>query len=483
MPKRLFLLFVIVAVLSVRCAPVAPPPPHNLAEYERMRSDNPQAYPSRTIIMKNVQRVLDTEQTTEHRIASMQLVLHLGADDVTVMDHLSLVLSEPNSPYQLQYAVLSFLLEKDHPNLARYIVPALARADQDPRLREAILQWLMRHPSSVVLGQIVKLWSDEPSNTSIREPLFRNIAERVSGQTWDQALLDGINSTEHFPRGRSIEVLARRIPLHTLKRRIEQLDPDSEDMGALQSFIDNFDYLPTTRTEFAAVTTIFKSRLEIISDAARLNMQWNSDYGYHFNVRDFHLLSRLARDPLRMTLRRTQLILEISKAVIQRGHVSYSRLSRSPGEVHTDRFSLQVENLSIGDLWNLYLLDEMLRRPRVQMALKILSGHNRSDENSSQGGLVFYQYGHGEAVLYPPEDLAEASRLVLHGRDALARFGTRFEKVYNTDNTGPSPTQLHSAKIGNFYGLTLTSVDENTFCAHYYNPKGIVVSLGKFSFR
>ncbi len=484
MTKTLMLwLLVPLAMLSAQCAPVAPPPPANLAEYEKVRMGNPTGYPRRTILTYNLQRVLDGERTTDQRVASLQLVLHLGAEDESVRRRLSSILTAPESPYELHHTVLSFLLEKDYPGLAGYVIPALARADQDPRLRDAILQWLSRHPSPVVLGEVVKLWARQPSTTTPGEPRFRLIAERITGLTWEQALLSGINSRGAFPRGEALEILSRRARADSLKKRILRMEPNTAAVAGLQSFLDNFDYLPTTQTEFEAVESIFKTRLEMIADAARIDGKWRRDYGYRFNVRDFHLMSRMGRDPLRTMLRRTQLILELGQSLATRQHVRYGAHPGTGRSVVTDRFGLQVETLSVSDMWNLYLLNEMLTRPRMQLALKIMADNNRADPGSSRGGLVFYQHGQGEAMLYPPDEVDEGLQLVSDGRDSLCLFIAHFEKVYNTSQAGPTADELRRAREGNYYGLILTSVNEYAFCAHYYNPSGQVVSLGKFAFR
>ena len=93
---RITALLLIVAMMGISCAPVAPPPPHNLSEYETMRTRNPKAYPRRTILLNNLQRVLDPEKVTAERTASLKLVLHLGASDISVRDRLSSILAEPD---------------------------------------------------------------------------------------------------------------------------------------------------------------------------------------------------------------------------------------------------------------------------------------------------------------------------------------------------------------------------------------------------
>jgi len=491
MRKIMALPVLVAGMLAAGCAQPPPPPPHSLAEYEQMRVSNPRGYPQKTIVMNNLQRVLNPDMATADRVESLRLVLHLGAEDEQVRDSLSAILTEPNSPYELHRTVLTFLLAKDHPGLAAYVVPALSRADRDPALRDAILEWLTRHPNPAVLGEIVKLWASEPSATGPNEHQFRLIVESIAGRPWDRALLDGINSSSPFARGRALEILAKRIVHDSLKKRILSLPPQTSSMASLQSFIETFDYLPETRAEFAATTTIFKTRMEMIGDAAVVDAQWRRRYGYQFNIRDFHLLSRIARDPLRTMLRRTQLILELGRSLARRRHVRYSARTNDRASVQTDRFGLQVERLTISDLWNMYLFNEMFSRPRMQLALRIIAGRNRSDPDGARSGLIFYQHGQAEAMLYPPAEGGDQSapggsasaRMVREGRDALARFYTHFEKVYNSSRVGPSDEEMRAARQGNYYGVILTSINEYSFCAHYYTPTGLVVSLGRFPFR
>ena len=47
---------------------------------------------------------------------------------------------------------------------------------------------------------------------------------------------------------------------------------------------------------------------------------------------------------------------------------------------------------------------------------------------------------------------------------------------------GPArpPESSLDARKGNYYLLVLTTLEEGSFCAHYANPDGVVVSLGQF---
>lgn len=494
---------VIVGVLfGARCTRPTPVVPSSLDQYSQMRTTNPEAYPRKTIRMKNLQRVLDSDLSSRQRMDSFGLLVYLGAEDSTSLARLSSVLDDPASPDELRKAVLSFLIKQNYPGLARYVVPSLARADEDPALRDSILQWLSRNPSPGVLAEIIKLWAAEPSPVSMNEPRYRHIVEQITGRPWDEALIAGINTRQgtrqstgqstgqSFPRGSALEILVARLPARALKSRILAIHPETEAMAALQSFSETLDYLPTTKSEFAATATIFKTRLEMISDVSRLARQWRDDYGYKFKIRDFHLLSHLAKDPLRGMLRRTQLILEISRSLATRQHVPYKSAPSPAGRVQTDRFDAQVQSLSIVDLWNIYLLNEMLSRPRMQTALQIVADSVLSRPDAAGSGLVFYRRGQAEAVLYPPltagdrlpGPLPVSKAMAQAGRDSLARFYTHFDAVDNTAKAGPSSEELADCRKHSYYGLTVTSVNKYAFCAHYYNPGGQVVSLGKFPF-
>jgi hypothetical protein len=155
-------------------------------------------------------------------VESLNLLVHLGAESPEMLERLSLVLGEPQCPDELRKALLSFLVEQNYPGLAKHVVPSLAQADQDPALRDSILEWLMRNPSPEVLAEVVKLWADEPSPTGVNEPRYRNIVERMAGKPWDEALFAGINARASFPRGRALEILAVRLPAREVKSRILQ---------------------------------------------------------------------------------------------------------------------------------------------------------------------------------------------------------------------------------------------------------------------
>ncbi len=496
-------------MLPVGCAPMAPPPPKSLAEYKIMRTQDPHAYARRTILLTNLQRALDHERLVQERMDSLRLVMHLGSNDPSVKNQLRPLLTESDCPYELRRSAAEFLnlpgyaiadvrpqpkstpIPTPTPKAARGLTtspgpttPAdvtevLASSDQ----QDVKLQQMGRNPTPAKLNELVRMWAAEPSTTSADEPRYRMIAEEISGMTWQQALLEAMNSRGDFPRDLALEILVRRMPKESLRSRLFRLEPNTTGIAAMQSFAESLDYLPTTRESYQAVERLFSTRLEMIGNAAGVTSRWRRNYGYRFDVRDFHLTSRLSRDPLRIMRKRTQLILDVGRSLNARTHVKAAIASVPRNRVRTDSFPLQVESLSPSDLWNIYLLDEMLNRPRMRRALRVMSERNQADAGSSRDGLIFYRQDQIEAMLYPATATGVNAQLVYDGYDALCRFTTHFEKLDNAGNAGPSLRELRQAKAGNYYGVILTSINELAFSAHYYNPKGQVVSLGKFPFK
>jgi len=473
-------------MLLAGCAQKPAGPPTSTKEYQRLHRASPQLYPKDTIVMYNLQRVLDRQVRPADRLESMRLVTHLGGSDPGVSDQLAAVLDEKDCPQALFESVLEYLLKGNHPGLAEHVVGVLPRIGQDQSaLRNAVLDWLAKHPTPEVLSEIVKLWAAEPSATSVNEPRYRRIVERITGKPWDSALLESLNMPGFYARGSALAVLVERMRSDTLADRIAKLRARVDAVRALQAFGYRFRYLPRTAGQLLTAASLFKTRADMIPDASRLYGMWRDETGYIFAIRDFHLISRLARDPLRTSLRRSQLVLELGQSLGSR-----AQAGNNPRRVRESRFWPQSGNLTMADLWNLYLLNDMLTRPRVQLALKMLAEQDRADKRTAWGGLVFYENGQAEARLYPSDTDAGADDLtyvpcrlaIVDGRDALCRFQGHFEKVDSSDRLGPSEAELRDAKDKGYYGLVLTSLGNDTFAAHYYNPRGVVVSLGTLPF-
>jgi hypothetical protein len=342
-----------------------------------------------------------------------------------------------------------------------------------------------------VLAEIVKLWSKERSVTSAGEPLYRQVVESISHKKWEAALLDGLNANRFLGRGSALEVLAARMPRSRLSQRIQALKANSIAVEASQFFDKHLGYLPTSGATLLQCVWLYAKRGPAFPGVAELSATWRQNYGYQFDVRDFHLLSQLSQDPIRQTRGRPQLILRLVRAFMEREYVPRGAGRPEGPYDFSDRFSKQVENLTMADLWNLVFLNEVLGRPQVQKALREMARRDREDVRSAWGGLLYHKDGQTEARVYPPSYDEGPNDLVYRpsrqerreSRDVLCRFHAHFEKPQNAERAGPTAEELLAARQGNYYGLVLTSLDADLFCAHYYNPNGLVISLGKHPLR
>jgi hypothetical protein len=281
-------------------------------------------------------------------------------------------------------------------------------------------------------------------------------------------------------------VLAGRTTAAALASKLASVTPRTEAMAALKASVTQLGYLPEGGPALLALVAAWRVQPQSFGDVARLARQWKTDNGYEFHIRDFHLTSRMTADPLRKMLKRDELVGAITTALAGRRHVG-----RAGAAEGADSFAKQAASLTMGDLWNLYLIDQMFTRPRVLLALRVMAERDRADTRSAWGGLIVYESGGAEARLYPPEKDSPADdlryvpsrQMISEGRDSMCRFLAHFEKADNSARAGPTAEELAAAKEGNYYGVVLTTVSENEFCAFYFNPQGAVVSLGKIAFK
>ncbi len=466
----------------------AAPPPTNSREYATMSRGLRTAYPPYTVLLYNLQRVMDPKVPAAARAESVKVVERLGAEDPAIRQQLVTVLSGEDTPEALRDEILHLLIQRDYPGIAGHVVRVLPDLRPGDRLHTAVLNWLTRHPTPEVLAEVVALWAREPRPTVKIDRRYERVVGRLAGTSWDAALLGGINQNGFGAKGSALRVLVRRLAFHRLRERIQNATPRTRAMLALQTFLERFDYLPRTSEDFLSVVALYESQDGKIGDAAGLYHRWVSREGYVFDIRDYHLLAALSRDPLRPARSRSDLVLAIGRALGEREHVRHASDGR--GRKEPGRFWLVSPKLRTSDLWNLYLINEMLSRRRIQLALSVDADRDLADGSSAWGGLVVYANGQAELNLYPPRVQEPPDDMVyvpnrsalIAGRDALCRFVLHFEKIYNARRAGPGEQELRDARLKNYYGLVLTSLTPKTFCAHYYNPSGQVVSLGVFPF-
>lgn len=481
--NRLLLTIVILAtgLVGHGCGPTAAPPPTTIGGYEKLPQGGNEVYPRQVILLHNIQRVLDADLPVKDRMDSLALTDRLvAANDPDIMSQIGVVLTQPNCPPELHKAALQFLLKRNYPGLAGYVARGLPTVGKTGNLQEAMLEWLSQHPEPAVLGEVIKMWSAEPKIDGPFEVRYRMLVETITKKPWDQALMESVDTPEFGARWASMDVLSRRLGSQELRRRIKATRPVTEAMGALQFAVDLLDFVPATGLEFRALLLIYRQERDSFLPVARLADSWTSGFGYRFNIRDFHLLSRLTHDPLKANLGRAQLIDELTRAFSAREHL--------PGT--NTAFAAQVDRLNAADFWNLYLINRMLSRPRIQMALRVMAARDLADRTSVWGGLIFYENGQAEAKLYPADrengendfEYIPSQQLRDDEPNSMCRFIAHFEKTFNSSRSAPTESELKDARDANHYGLILTSINENTFTAHYFNPQGVVISLGVFPF-
>lgn len=461
-------------------------PPTSLPQLRDMESSRRVNYPRQTILLYNLRRVLDSDLNADARASSMKVVAAVAEDDTLVLEQLAGVLGNPRTPQPVRDEVLAFLLSKDYPELAQYVVRVLPNIRGSERLRGLLLEWLARHPTPAALSEVIKAWAEVPSTNQSAEADFRLVVARLTAKPWYEALLEALNAPGFTARGSAIEVLSQRVVPVTLKRDLAELSPRTEAVVVLQAFIGQFDCLPASGQELLSMAHIYRKYANMMDEASELSVRWRRLDGYHFNIRDYHLLNGLQSDTKRSAESRAELVAELSRNLLPRRHVRPNAVAEGQ-EDFSGRFDRLADRLTMADLWNLYLLDEMLSRANIQAAIAVMSDEDRADTRHGLGGLVFLEYGRAQAKLYPanplapPNDLAytPSSRALADGRDALCRFSGHFETVRNADRGGPTKEELLDVHYGDYYLLVFTSLSEASFCAHYVNPDGVIVSLGE----
>jgi hypothetical protein len=454
-------------------------PPQSLGELQTHQAGGSQEFTDRIILLHNLRRVLSGSLSARQRVESLRVVQRLNVSGAETQAALAQVLGDPKAPPAVRQAVLGVLIRKDYPDLAGHVRAALPHVD-DAQLRSAILDWLADHPSRELLSDVVMLWAAEKPPAPEFEARYRRVVARMSAKSWQAALLDALNTEGFLARGSAVEVLTARVPPSRLRREIAALQPRTEAVRVMQYSSERFGYLPGTGRELLATVILYRVGGRRLDQAAKLAFEWQTRYGYRFNIRDFHLLSRLTADPLRRPLSRQELILTISRALASRRRPE-ARTAR-PGA----GFDEQVESLSIADFWNLFLINEMLSRPRVREKLKIMAEQDRDDRETRWGGLIWYEQGQAEAKLYPPakkraDDQYVPSRQMLYdGIDAMGFFVGHFGPLRSSAGIGPTERELALGKKRNLYGLILSNPGAGRLNATYFNPAGNVVDVGDF---
>ena len=506
--KHLILPFCVLVIFAAGCVESIPAPPRTVAEFTKIQRTHPQQYARSTVMQHNIQRVLDPDLPAVERQSSLELISSLVGPNGELPVEVSAVLLQKDCPPALRQRVLGKGVGvaaaktsgiRTSPAIGDPTLPAkkptvppstaatatplplsqLASAPAGPR-RRATLRWLIKNPRPQVVADLCKAWAKETPNGS-DEQLFRQAVANAGSGRWQDVLLNSLNAKRFAARGSALLVLSGRGAEIDLLNRVKAMTAQTVSVQAMQTFADKFGYVPANGGQLLACVIIRSANSGSLDSPARLAAQWSSRYNYKFNIRDFHLLNRLAADPLRNKITRDELVKQLVTKFARRKHA----------DRRTALFGKQAASMTMPDLWNLVLLDEMLQRPRVALALRILADRLRAGLNSPRSGLVFLEGGKASAKLYPQavdstagdRDHVPERELQQAGFSALSHLHTRFEKVYNGDRASASSREISAAGQANFYNLLLASVDSGTFSAVYYNPDGRAVSLGIYAFK
>jgi hypothetical protein len=457
-------------------------PPVSVHDYEQMEKLTPECFSPGVIIMHNIQRLLDKDLAVPARVESLALLDRLCDKEEDYLSQIASVLDQPSCPPQVTKATLELLLKRDYAGLASYAVRGLPSVGpENASFQQALMDWFDRHGDPAILAEVLRAWAAEPKADGPLEDRYRQLVAKIAKKDWDQAVLATLDMTEFSARGSAIEILAKRLPPAQLRVRVMAVSPKSDAMIALQTCIDSFDYFPTAGGELLSAVCLYKSRREGFAQAARVNGTWRDAYGYKFNIRDFHLLRSLSGDAGYSQVTRAQLVADLTKQIDPRQHVRI-------GGSQPATFAKLADSLTLADLWNVYLVNQMLGRQRVREAIRVMAENDRADLTGAWGGLLFFEGNQAEAMLYPADHSGGENDLVYTAsadcknasRDSLGRFIGHFEKLSNAQRAGPTADELRDAKDNNYYCLVLTTINETTFAAHYFNPAGNVVSLGNF---
>ncbi|NQU75298.1 MAG: hypothetical protein HQ546_03150, partial [Planctomycetes bacterium] len=165
---RVVVLLILVAItMAPGCAELKITPPVTMKELLAQQSSDANAFPIDIIVLHNLRRVLDRDLPAKERIASLAIVVHLDGDNEAHCRPLATVLTDPGSDEAVHTAVLQFLARRDFPGLAGHVVRSLG-STEDPKLQEALIDWLTRHPQPDILAEIVPLWADaEPADENM----------------------------------------------------------------------------------------------------------------------------------------------------------------------------------------------------------------------------------------------------------------------------------------------------------------------------
>ncbi|NLF31466.1 MAG: hypothetical protein GX591_11350 [Planctomycetes bacterium] len=445
---------VVAAALLAGCGTAGPPT--TLAALEAAGPAAREKWGPQKTALHNLRRVQDERLDPASRIASLSVVVHEVGPHPWYLSELATILTAGRAPQPVRQAVLGLLAIQDDPQAEPHVLAAL-RESVPGGFQQALLDWLTRHPHPAWLSDVVCLWSQADPSDDATEVRFRRAVETMSGRTWSQALLDGLNRPGFTARRSALDVLASRLAPDDLKGRIADLPPWVAAVEALQYCIARAGYLPSSEDLLAVVET-YAARRDRLDAAIAVAGEWAAAGPYAFTIGDVHLLAGLANDETLRSGRRGPLLSRLDAEL---------RAQARRGSAGVGGQSTPLEDLSTATLVRLCLLNAMLDRPGVAGAL----GRRCLSQGPAWGGLIVLDDGVARPRLYesasPAAEAYQPSGLMcqdarfclahLHGGPAAAGF----------DRLGTP-------------GLAVWPAGAGRLAAVYYEGDGTRVPLGVF---
>ncbi len=506
MTIRHYILSLVVVSLVTGVLFAAVDPPVTIAEYEAglARQDafrqehrgassldprHGRTYPPVVLAKHNLQRAMDTRLTDEERTASLELAIYLDAPSNETMAILAMIMADTDTPPRLQQAILAHLMENEYGDLTEFVVAALSQPELSEDMHQTLLVWVRNNADEALLADIVVAWASQPVGGN-NELLYRQLTELAGrGGTWSDVLWANMVRREFTAKGSAFEVLRTRLSTEQFIQQLARQQPTHLSIATLQTFAGGFDYIPADRDEMLQAVYQYSTQQSAINAAARVYRAWRAGDAYTFQIHDLHLMGQLGSDAGAVRYTRAQMRADLARTMADKRHEPH--YSGGEGDISYEARFYRVEpDLSMADLWNIWLLESYLSQPQTTRQILLLADEDLANTATPFGGLMFLENGVVDARQYPADVGANrandmtyvpSGRMLQDSRNALCRFICHFEAIENAQRVGPTPAELADAATGGYYGVTITRLNAQSFTAHYYNPDGEIVSLGVFS--
>ena len=445
----------------------------------------------------------DTSISADDRLAAdRRLLTLLPATDDSRLTLLEQLASSPVQPDAIRIYALDQLAAAAPARAYTALSYCLPHVDSFPLLQHACTLTTTLNDPRLIPPLIRSLARESKSIPRPSRPEVSAI-EKLSGHPLADTLLAAVAGprlpSTHLA---ALTLLPDFLPAPELRARLLAFPGGSWGpdpfLLTLQYSLTTFDYLPTTQTEFDALT--FLRRPGTDPDIVAMHARLKSTPTYTFAPR-FAATLRIAHnstDTDLATADRPALVTKIAALLKPLRHIP-----RRPAYEHApddldQSLDANLPKLSHADLLTILILLRALNSDVLPAEILRLGHEDLADTTTEYGGLLAVRNvadapGPRPAAwfvtprLYPPHttgnDLAymASDALLADSAQGLALFHLHFHQVHNAENAGPSLGDLDFARANRLNCVVFTSLDAHSFNADYYTPAGAVVDLGTYS--